>query len=192
MRSRDGPIEPLGGAEIATEDRGVGIDATIAEEGPVSARLLDEPRIAAGDEHRGIGARLGKDSAERIADEGVAEELQSVRALFRLESNAIGRSDEHAVGDGVRALDRAPRFHLGLAELRFLGRVPTDRRGVEKHLGAEQTRYACRLWIPLVPADQHADVRITSMPDAESARLLRRFADAVDMVVLRRIARCEV
>src|SRR3954471_24615511 len=105
MRSRDGPIEPLGGAEIATEDRGVGIDATIAEEGPVSARLLDEPRIAAGDEHRGIGPAHGKDAAEVMPDEEVAHDLQSVRALFRLESNAIERRDEDAVGDGVRALD---------------------------------------------------------------------------------------
>ena len=132
------------------------------------------------------------DAAERIGDERVAEELDAVRARLVLVADAIRRRDEHAVGDRVRALHRAPRVHLRAAELRFLARMPADRRRIEQDVGAEQRRDARRLGIPLIPADQHADVREARFPDAESARLLRDATDAVDAIVRRRVARREV
>ena len=91
-----------------------------------------------GDEHRRLRSRLGENSPERIADERVAEELDAVGARLVLVADAIGRRDVDAVGDRVRALGRAPRFDLRLAVLRFLRRMPADRRRIKNYLGAEQ------------------------------------------------------
>ena len=68
--------------------------------------------------------------------------------------HAVDRSHVEAVGDGVGALDGAPRIVLGRTAARLPGGTPADGRGIEQHLGAGQGRQAGRLGIPLVPADQ--------------------------------------
>ena len=70
--------------------------------------------------------------------------------------DAIHGSHVNAVGDGVGALDGPPRVVLRGAKLVLLRRVPADRRGIEQHLGALQSRQPRALGIPLVPADQRA------------------------------------
>ena len=50
--------------------------------------------------------------------------------------------------------------------------MPADRRRIEKDFSAEQARDARGLWVPLVPADQDADVGVAGFPDAESAGTL--------------------
>src|SRR5690348_3414409 len=185
-------LSRLGRAQVPAQNRRVGIDSPVAEERPIAARLFDETRIALGDEDGRLRIRLGKDAAERIADEGMAEEFQSIRARLRLEAHAIRRGDVHAVRDRMRTLNRSPCFDLRRTELGLLGGVPPDRRRVEQHLGAEQARYARGLGIPLIPADQHADVCITSMPHAKPAGLLGDLANAINAVIVRGVAGGEV
>src|SRR5881394_2083303 len=88
-------------AEVSAQDRCIGIDTAVAQEGPVAPRLLDQSRIALGDEHGRLRTCLGKDTAERITNEGMAEELQAIRARLRLEANTIRRCDEDTIRDRV-------------------------------------------------------------------------------------------
>src|SRR5690348_15095818 len=92
----------------------------------------------------------------------------------------------------MSALHRTPRLDLGLSELRFLCGMPTNRRWIEKDIGAEERCDSRGLRIPLVPADQYANVRELRLPNPEPARLLGDVADRVDAVVRRRVARDEV
>ena len=55
-----------------------------------------------------------------------------------------------------------------VAKLVPLARMPADRRRIEQDVGAQEGRDPRALGVPLVPADQHADVGITSVPDAEA------------------------
>ena len=56
------------------------------------------------------------------------------------------------------ALHGLPGARLGLAELGLLGGVPADRGRVEQDLGALQGGEAGGLGVPLVPADERADL----------------------------------
>ena len=59
-------------------DRGVGVDAAVAEERPVAAGLLLELRVALGEEDLlGVAAGPGEDAAERVGQERAAPELEA-------------------------------------------------------------------------------------------------------------------
>src|SRR6185369_1467299 len=70
--------------QIPRQNRRIRIDASIAQEGPVAARVLDQLRITQGGEDLGALPGLGENAAERVGDEGVAEELDSFGAGFVL------------------------------------------------------------------------------------------------------------
>src|SRR6185369_10605471 len=55
-------------AEVAAQDRRVGVDPSIAQEGPVTARLLDQRRIAARNQNLWFRSRLRENAAERVGD----------------------------------------------------------------------------------------------------------------------------
>src|SRR5689334_16686804 len=112
--------------QIPRQNRRVRIDAAIAQEGPIAACVLDQLRVAHGGEDLGALPGFGENAAEGVGDEGVAEELDPFSAGFVLVPDAIGRRDEDSVGDGMCALDRAPRVLLCLPELLLLGGVPAD------------------------------------------------------------------
>src|SRR5204863_4172450 len=99
-------------AQISRQNGRIRVDSAVAEEGPVAPCLLDQARVALRREDRIALTRLGEDAAERVGDERMAEELDPVRAGLLFVADAIRRSDEYAVGDRVRALDRAPRVLL--------------------------------------------------------------------------------
>ena len=63
----------------------------------------------------------------------------------------------HPVGDGMGSLHRFPGARLGGAKLRFLCRVPTDRRGIEEDARALESCQPGGFGVPLVPANQGAD-----------------------------------
>src|SRR5687767_12408566 len=171
-------------ADVAVEDRGICVDTTVAEEGPVAAGAFDELRIALGDEHLRLGAGFGDDAPEGIAHERVPEELDAVGSRLVLVADAVRRGDVDPVRDGMRPLRGSPRLDLRRPPLGLLGRMPADRRGIEEDLRAHQARDPCGLRVPLVPADQHTDGREAGLEHAEAARL----ADALAMVVASRIA----
>src|SRR6266542_1097281 len=123
-------------SEVSAENGTVCVDAAIAKEGPIPARRLDERSVAFGDEQCRLGARFGDYAAERVADERMPEEFNSIRSRLILVPDAIGRCNEHSVGDCVRTLRGAPCVDLGLAVLGFFRRMPADRRRIKNDFRA--------------------------------------------------------
>src|SRR5271156_7150362 len=107
---------------IAARQVGVGVDAAVAQEGPVAADLLDLREVAFGQQRfLGGGAGARDYFAEWIGDERVAPEFQ-----LTFDADAIYRRDEDAVGDRVAALDRLPRIDLLRAHFFGLAMPPSD------------------------------------------------------------------
>src|SRR5262245_16721602 len=120
------------GAEISIQDRAVRVDAAIAEERPVPTHRFDERRIAARDDDVLGLSGLGDHAPEGVGYERMAEERDAVGSWFVLVADAVRRGDVDAVGNGVRALNRLPRFDLGGAPFVLFGRMPADRGRVEQ------------------------------------------------------------
>src|SRR5688572_11281429 len=130
---------PTGSAfKVPAQDRGIGVNASIAEERPVAAHLFDQCGVALRDEDLFSLAGFRDVAAERIGDERMAEKGDAVGARLVLVPDAVWRRDIHPVGDGVRSLHRSPRIDLRLAPFLLLGRMPPDGGRVEEHLRAEQ------------------------------------------------------
>src|SRR5205823_6191308 len=117
---------------------------------------------------------LGNLSVRR-GDEGLAPELDAffarsfsagVEDVF--DADAVGGADVAAVGHRVAALDQLPRIVLDFAVLRFFARMPADRRGVEEDLCALDRGEPRAFGEPLVPANQHADLRVLCIPCAKA------------------------
>src|SRR5256712_791988 len=144
----------------AVQDGLIGIDAPVAQERPIAPCVLDAVRVAFDNENLlFVGRSLRRDLPKRIGNERISPELDAAlgRAFI---ADAIHRRDVYAVGDGVRALDGAPGVELRRAKLLLFPRMPADSRRIEKNLRALQARQPRAFRIPLVPADQDADVAI--------------------------------
>jgi len=154
--------------EQTMRDTGVRVDTAVAKERPMLAGFLNVAEVAFGDDDFfGVVAGAGDDFAEWIANEGAAPELDSA-----FETDAVGDSDEHAIGDGVSALDGDPGVVLFGAEPVFLAEMPADGGWIENDLGAFQSGEPRGFRIPLIPADQRADggARCGERLEAEVAR----------------------
>src|SRR5215213_5226965 len=117
----------------------------------------------------------------------MAEKLDSVGSGLVLVPDTVGRGDEYSIGNCVCPLRGSPRLELRVAELRLLIGMPADCGGIEQDLRTEEGVNARCLGIPLVPADQDADVRVPRFPDAKS---MRPFMISVVLDV--RVARREI
>src|SRR6202034_3104188 len=73
-----------------------------------------------------------------------------------------------AVRDGMRSLNCLPRGMLALAEHLFFARMPADCSRIEENLSATESGQTSGFRVPLVPANQHADRRKSSLPGPES------------------------
>src|SRR6266849_3459210 len=94
--------------EPSLQNGGVGVNAAVAQEGPVAANILDAARVAL--DHKDfflVGGGLGEHLPEWIGHEGMPPEFKTV-LRSALESDAIDSGDKNPVGDGMRALDGAP------------------------------------------------------------------------------------
>ena len=100
-----------------------------------------------------------------------------------LEADAVRHRHVHTVGNRMRALNGTPRIVLCLAVLRFLVRMPADRRGIEQHVRSLQRRQARALGIPLVPAHQRAELSEVRLERFET-EIARR---EVKLLVVQRI-----
>lgn len=85
----------------------------------------------------------------------------------------------------MRTHRRTPGVILRVAVLRLLGRLPTDRRGVENHVRSRHSGQTCSLWIPLIPAHQRRNPTELRIEGAET-RIARR---EVKLLVEQRIFR---
>ena len=83
------------------------------------------------------------------------------------------------------ALGELPRGLLIGSVLLLLGRMPPNGGGVEEHLGSLQGRETRCLGIPLIPADEHAEIAGACLPVAE-AEIAR---GEVELLVEERIVR---
>ncbi len=157
MRIRFYSLEP------AIRDGMVCVDASIAQEWPVSARVFALRGIALDDENFLFVVRSFSDYLpKRIGDERIAPELETGIAVSRpaFVADAIHDGDVHAVRDRVCALDCFPCVELRRAELRLLMRMPPDARRIENHLRAAERGKSRTLGIPLIPANLHADFSV--------------------------------
>jgi hypothetical protein len=106
-------------AEPAFEDWLVGVNAAIAEEGPIAPGFFTERGIAFDDEDGFfVGGSFGENFAEGIGYERVAPEIQAGFGRS-FEADAIDGRDVNAIGDGVCAMHCAPGVKLRGAELGF-------------------------------------------------------------------------
>ena len=175
----------MSGEESASHP-GIGVDSAVAKKGPVLAGDLDVAEVEVGDEDLlAIVRGLGDDPAERVGDEGSAPELEAgigtdgkvsgladnfvggwrdtvdfavEEDIAELAADAIDGADEDSVGDGVRALDGLPGVVLAIAEFGLFCGMPTDGGGIKEHFRAAQGGLASSFGIPLVPADQSAEL----------------------------------
>src|SRR5204862_4980441 len=84
-----------------------------------------------------------------------------------LQTDAIRRADVAAVRDRMRSLNQFPRIVLRDAVLRFLAWMPANGGGVEEDLRALDRGEPRAFGKPLVPANEHADLRVLRVPRAK-------------------------
>ena len=121
-------------------DRPIGVDATVAQEGPVAANVFQCFQIHIADENLLAVVRgFGEHSAEGIAEERSAPELESLAGgrlaanVAGFEADSVHDRDVDSVGNRVRALDGAPGIVLSDAKLGLLRRMPSDGRRVKEN-----------------------------------------------------------
>src|SRR5690349_18125815 len=115
----------------------VGVDAAVAEEGPMGAGHVHFVEIARDDERfLFVDAGFSEDSARGIGDEALAPEFDAVAADGLFKTDAIGHRDEAAVRDGMTALDHFPGAVLVFAVFGFFFWMPTDGGGIKENLSA--------------------------------------------------------
>jgi hypothetical protein len=147
-------------AEPAIGDDGIGVDAAIAEERPISASLFALGGITLDDKNFFlVVGGFGENLAEGIGDEGIAPKLNAGIALVRLafKADTIDDRDIGAIGNGMGALNGFPCVELSSADLRFLVRVPADAGGIKNNLRALKSGDAGTFGIPLIPTNLNAD-----------------------------------
>src|SRR5688572_26360781 len=194
-RDRSVLAEPL-------RDVRVGVDAPVAEERPAGAHRIDLGEIDLLDEHDlAIHGRAHEDASVGAGDEALAPELDAARAArVRLESRAVHGDHEAAVRDGMPALHGLPGPMLALAVLRLFLGMPADRRRIDEDLGALHRREPRGFRVPLVPADEHAELHGLGVEDfeAEIARrevillVIARVVGDVHLAVLAEVAALRV
>src|SRR5438132_11583519 len=163
-------------AEPAVQDGLIGVDAAVAEEGPIAARVFALGGIALDDENFFLVVRsFGNHLAKGIGNERIPPEFQTRVAILRLafETNAIDDRGVNTVCNGVAALNGFPGVELRAAELRFFMRVPANTGGIKNHVRTAKSGEARAFGIPLVPADLYADTRVSCIKIRET-KIARR------------------
>src|ERR1700722_11851628 len=121
----------------ALGEAGVGVNAAVAEEGPVGAGDIHLGEVHWDDEDFLLfDAGPAKNLAGGAGNKALPPEFEAVAADGFFQANAVGDGDVAAVGDGVAALDEFPGGMLVLAVFGLLLRMPADGGGVEKNFRA--------------------------------------------------------
>src|SRR5262245_52623000 len=102
-------------------DTSVGVDAAVAEKGPMGAVFGHAfPFHVGEDDFFAIDARLGEYLAARRDDEALAPEFDSIATGRRLVADPIDRRDKTPIRDRMAALHCFPGRMLDVAVFRFL------------------------------------------------------------------------
>src|SRR5471030_1292172 len=108
-------------------DAAVGVDAAVAQEGPVRARDVDSREVDGHEEDfLLLRSRLRDDPAARARHKALAPEFEAVAADRLFEADPVDRGYIAAVGHRVAALDDFPRALLVGPVRCLLLRVPAD------------------------------------------------------------------
>src|SRR5262249_28770956 len=113
------------------------VNAPVAQKRPVRALNVELPEIHFG--HQDLlfaDAAFRDELPRRVGDKALAPKLDSLTrmAIGRgFVADAVGDGDVHAVGDGVRALNRFPGGMLPFAVFSFFRRLPADGRWVKQN-----------------------------------------------------------
>src|SRR5438034_2297285 len=156
-------------------NRGITIDSPFAQEWPVPADVFERFQIHFPKQNFFfVVRRLCDYPPERITNERPTPKLKPYARrrvptnVSGLMSHSIHNRDIHAVSNRMCALNGAPGIILRLAKLRFLRRMPTDRRGIKQHVCSLQCRKPCAFRIPLVPTNQCAYAASSSIKRTKS------------------------
>src|SRR5439155_16868872 len=115
-----------------------------------------------------VHAGFGEDLAGSPGDETLAPELDTVAASRTFEAHAVDHRDVAAVGDRVTSLNQFPGALLVRSVFLLFLRVPADGGGIKQYLSPLQRRETRAFGIPLVPTDEHADLRVPGLPRFET------------------------
>ena len=100
--------------------------------------------------------------------EAVAPELDPAPSCRRgFKPDAVDAQDGHPVGDGVGPLAGDPGVKLALLLIRSVAGLPTNGGGIDQQLRAIQCHQPGGFGIPLVPADQYAQLADGGLNGAE-------------------------
>ncbi len=150
-------------AQAASQVR-VRVDAAVTEKRPDSAELALLHQVAIGEKHfLFVDGGPGDNFTVGVGDETLAPELGPA-----LGADPIGRGDIATIGDAVTTLDGFPGVMLSLAECGLFFGQPADRCWVEENLSTTERGEAGGFRVPLVPADQDADIAVGRLPGAEA------------------------
>src|SRR6266700_4389546 len=164
---------------------GVGIDAAVAQKGPVRAGDIHLAQIDRHDKRLFlVGAGSGENFSGSAGDEALSPEFQPLSVGRFFQADTIAWGHVAAVGHSVAALDEFPGLVLLRAATRLLLGMPADRGRIKQALRPPQRRQSRRFRIPLVPTDEQADLSEPGLPGAK-AKIARREIEffAVERIV---------
>ena len=132
-----------------------------------------------------IRAGLGENLTAGAGHKALSPELKAIATDGLFKTDAVDRGDEAAVGNGMRTLNGFPRTVLVDAVFRLLGRMPADGRRIKQDLRTLHGGEPGAFGIPLVPADQHANLAELGVPRLEASVARRE----VELLVEERVVR---
>ncbi len=128
-------------------DGSIGVDAAVTQEGPVAARVFEQPQVDFAYENLFLIVRgFGDHTPEGVGEERSAPEFQTrpfnaiAAHVSVLVADAVDCGDVDTVRDCMAALDRLPCVILRFAELGFFCGVPPDCRWIEQQICPLQAR----------------------------------------------------
>src|SRR6266478_9878891 len=148
----------------AAGDGSVGVDAAIAQEGPIAANLFQMAQVNLAKQDFFFVMRcFCQHSTERIAEERSSPELESLAGsriaadVAGLKAHSVHDTDIHPIGNRMRALNGAPGIVLCNAKLGLLRGMPPNGSWIEENGRSLQRGESCAFGIPLIPTHQGAE-----------------------------------
>src|ERR1043166_3600015 len=166
----------------------ISINPPVAQKRPVRARGFHLIQVQRHDERFFlVGAGFGENLTRRSSDETLTPEFDAIaaNAIKNFMADAVRNANVATVRNRVAALNRFPGAVLERAVFFLLAGMPADGCWIKKNFRALQCREPRAFGIPLVPANQYADLRILRLPGSKT-KVARR---EIKFLVVKRIVR---
>ena len=129
--------------EKAVRDRCIAVDTAVAKERPVAPDVFERFEIDIAEKNfLAVMRSLGQNTAKGVGKKRSAPELKALARcrlatdVARFKADPIYDRNVNSIGDGMRALNRAPGIVLRDTELGLLRWMPADRRRIEQNMCA--------------------------------------------------------